>query len=67
MAICIDCYDEYSDKRKMLGYSTCLPCGAKFAKKETVRKSKRIAPLYSKGAYQYITDKTDLTVLGRKI
>ena len=27
MSICITCEEEYSDKRKALGYSTCLDCG----------------------------------------
>ena len=27
MSICITCEEEYSDKRKALGYSTCLNCG----------------------------------------
>jgi len=27
MAICITCEEEYSDKRKALGYVTCLTCG----------------------------------------
>jgi hypothetical protein len=27
MSICITCEEEYSDKRKALGYSTCLSCG----------------------------------------
>ena len=27
MSICITCEEEYSDKRKALGYNTCLECG----------------------------------------
>ena len=27
MAICISCEEEYNDKRKALGYMTCLDCG----------------------------------------
>jgi len=27
MAICINCEEEYSDKRLALGYQTCLVCG----------------------------------------
>ena len=30
-------------------------------------KSKRIAPMFNKGADQYITEESDLTTLGRKI
>lgn len=34
---------------------------------EILRKAASIAPAYNKGAYQYITDGTDPTTLGRKI
>ncbi len=38
---------------------------------ETVReieaKAKRVAPLYSKGSTQYLTDDADLTTVGRKV
>lgn len=37
------------------------------AQKEVDIKRKRIAPAYSKGNYQYITDLKDLTTLGKKI
>lgn len=37
------------------------------AQQETERKKKRIAPLYSKGPYQYLTDEADPTTLGRKV
>lgn len=36
------------------------------AQEEIERKKKRIAPAYNKGAYQYITDGTDPSDLGRK-
>lgn len=36
------------------------------AQEEIERKKQRIAPLYNKGAYQYVTDETDLSDLGRK-
>jgi hypothetical protein len=32
-----------------------------------IAKSKRLAPAYSKGAVQYITDDADIQTLGRKI
>ena len=32
-----------------------------------IAKSKRLAPAYSKGAYQYIGDGAEVTTLGRKI
>lgn len=39
----------------------------RIAQQEIERKKLRVAPHYSKGAYQYITDGTDLTTLGKKI
>lgn len=37
------------------------------AQKEIEMKSKQVAPAYSKGAYQYITDTNNLNELGRKL
>jgi hypothetical protein len=37
------------------------------AQQEIERKKKRTAPAYSKGAYQYITDETDIKEIGRKL
>lgn len=36
------------------------------ARKEVEAKKKRVAPLFNKGGYQYITDGTDLKDIGRK-
>lgn len=36
------------------------------AQKEIERKKKRVAILYNKGGYQYVSDATDLTTLGKK-
>lgn len=36
------------------------------AQKEIERKKKRVAILYNKGGYQYVSDETDLTTLGKK-
>lgn len=36
------------------------------AQKEIIAKSKRVAPAYSKGAYQYISD-LDIEYLGKKV
>lgn len=36
-------------------------------REQIIAKSKRLAPIYSKGAVQYISDTEDLTTLGRKI
>ena len=55
MAICIECQEEYSDKRKKIGYDTCLECGDFEATKEIVRKSTCIAPAYNKGPYMFVT------------
>lgn len=38
----------------------------KVAQEETARKKKRVAVLCNKGAYQYISDETDLTTLGSR-
>lgn len=69
MAFCIvpDCGEEYSDKRLALGYETCLDCGRRNAVMEARRKATRVAPAYNKGGYQYISDETDLTTLGKKV
>tara|TARA_Y100001938_G_scaffold83206_1_gene114430 strand:- start:342 stop:551 length:210 start_codon:yes stop_codon:yes gene_type:complete len=55
MAICIECDEEYSDRRKALGYSTCLDCGQEAAEKEILRKARCTAPAYNKGGYMYIS------------
>ena len=65
MATCIVCYEKYSDKRKNLGYKTCLNCGDKEARKEALRKSKCIAPLFNKGAYQFIGSIKEAKSIGR--
>ena len=67
MAICIECEEEFSDKRKALGYDTCLDCGAEHAREQAVAKSKRIAPHFNKGPYQYISEGDDVKTLGRKV
>jgi len=36
------------------------------AQEEVEAKKKRIAPLYNKGAYQYLTEGTDPKDIGRK-
>ena len=65
MAVCIKCYSEYSDKRKNIGYETCIVCGDKEAVKEAIRKSKCTAPLFNKGAYQYIGSINTVKSIGR--
>ena len=65
MAICIECHSEYPERRKDIGYKTCIICGDKEAKKESIRKSKCIAPLFNKGAYQYIGSINAVKSIGR--
>jgi hypothetical protein len=65
MAICIECYSEYPEKRKNIGYKTCIACGDKEASREAIRKSKCIAPLFNKGAYQYIGNIKEAKYIGR--
>ena len=65
MAICVECYEEYSDKRKALGYNTCLDCGDVAAAKQALHKAKCIAPAYNKGAYMYISSNTMAKDWGR--
>lgn len=38
----------------------------RLARQETERKKKRVAVLYNKGAYQYISDEMDPTTIGKK-
>jgi len=62
---CWDCGEEFNPKRKALGYEHCLSCGDGYAQKETVRKSKCVAPAYNKGNYVYISSKADARDIGR--
>ena len=66
MAECIICGDDYNDKRKELGYNTCLSCGASDAHEQIIEKSKRVMPLFNKGGLQYLTDGEDLKTIGKK-
>ena len=65
MIHCNVCGENYPVKRKELGYSTCINCGDKFARKEAIRKSKCVAPLFNKGAYQFIGNISEAKTLGR--
>jgi len=65
VAVCTECYEEYSDKRKALGYNTCLECGDIAASKQALHKAKCIAPAYNKGAYMYVSSSTMAKDLGR--
>lgn len=62
---CTTCeLEDVPEGRIKLGFTTCLVCGEKDAKVEIVRRKGRVAILYDKGGYQYITDDTDITELG---
>jgi hypothetical protein len=60
------CGDSFSDKRKKLGYGTCLSCGAEEASYETDAKKKCVAISYNKGPYQFITSRSMVRDLGKK-
>lgn len=63
--MCLECGEEYNPKRKQLGYTTCLKCGDKEAQKSIEHKRKCSAPLYNKGAYQYVGSHNDAKWIGR--
>ena len=65
MAFCCNCDEEYSDRRKELGYKTCLECGEHEAKKESLFKASCTAPAYNKGCYMYIANKKMAKDVGR--
>jgi len=62
---CITCDTEYSNARYELGYKTCLSCGDLEASKIARQKSKQTAPLFNKGAAQYITSLSQTKFIGR--
>lgn len=55
---CTKCGEPISAGRAGIGYTTCLSCGEQDAKQ--ARMGWCISIPYSKGAYQLITDPTDL-------
>jgi hypothetical protein len=52
--------------RYKLGYNTCVNCGEHEARKEVERRKSCVAPLYNKGAYQYIGSLDQAINIGRK-
>ena len=62
---CFDCGEEFSPKRKALGYEYCLECGESHAHEVSERMKKCTAPLYNKGAYQYVGSVQDARWAGR--
>ena len=65
MAFCNNCDEEYSDRRKDLGYEICLECGEIEAMKESLLKASCTAPAYNKGCYMYISSKKMAKDVGR--
>lgn len=65
MVECKTCGEvSISRERHALGYATCLACGEEAAQKLATTRKKQIAPVYNKGAYQFITV-NDLKTIGR--
>lgn len=52
--LCISCSEEYSVKRKLAGYATCMSCGDKLAQKQIHERSKRVGIGYNKGGFQLL-------------
>ena len=61
MAICIECEEEYNDKRLALGYRTCLECGDRAAtqriRQQTARNLRAMAPNHFTGSVEEMFDK----------
>lgn len=64
---CTTCDEKFNPKRAALGYTTCLRCGEAAAQKVVLQRRQQTAPLFNKGAYQYITPGDGLKSLGRKV
>jgi len=62
---CRECGDVYNPLRQKLGYETCTNCGEAEAQTAISRKKKCTAPLFNKGAYQYISSRHDARWIGR--
>lgn len=59
---CHTCGEHFPAQRHALGYTTCLPCGDKIAKR-----TRHIVQIpFSKGAYQYIHNPDDLKITNPK-
>ena len=65
IAECVKCGEQYSYKRRELGYRTCLDCGRTEAIKEILRKATCVAPAFNKGAYMYIHSQQDAKDAGK--
>ena len=65
MATCNLCFKNFPDRRKNLGFNICIECGDKKAQVEIERKAMSVAPLFNKGAYQYIGSIDNVKHIGR--
>ncbi len=65
MAECVECGEDFSNKRAELGYNTCLSCGSVQARDQAREKANRVMPLFNKGGLQYRTDGHDLKDKGK--
>lgn len=65
MAVCKVCFEDFPDRRKSLGFDICIKCGDKKAQKEIELKASCVAPLFNKGAYQYIGSIDNVRHIGR--
>jgi len=61
MAICIECEEKYSSKRRALGYRTCLDCGDKSARQihraRTAATLRAMTPNHYEGPVEEMFDK----------
>jgi hypothetical protein len=65
IAECVKCGEQYSYKRRELGYHTCLGCGGVEAMREAIRKTTCVAPAFNKGAYMYVHSPQDAKDAGK--
>jgi hypothetical protein len=61
MPECISCGETYSERRALLGYRTCLPCG-----EHAARNVKRCVVPQNKSNYMLITNRAELAQLNPK-
>lgn len=62
-AACITCGDTYDQRRRALGYTTCLDCG--HAAAVAMRSAWTIAPVAHKQGATLVTNKADLKGLNK--
>ena len=65
LAECVKCGEQYSYRRRELGYHTCLDCGSRDAMREILRKATCVAPAFNKGAYMFIFTPQDAKDAGK--